>query len=97
VPLWAGGPTWQLALFYVLAVGGTMISSVASRRALGLRSWVAGFLVGHLHAVYTWLTWPVLLRAAVRQHKHNQDWSRTVREPVEVEPEVAARATAAAR
>jgi 1,2-diacylglycerol 3-beta-glucosyltransferase len=79
---WAGGPVWQLALFYVLAFGGTILGCVAGRRHRGVRGYVAGFLLGHVYAVYTWLIWPVLARSVTRQLRHDRRWSRTDRVPL---------------
>jgi cellulose synthase/poly-beta-1,6-N-acetylglucosamine synthase-like glycosyltransferase len=79
---WAGGPAWQLALFYVLAFGGTILGCVAGRRDRGVRGYVTGFLLGHVYALYTWLIWPVLARSVTRQLRHDRRWSRTDRVPL---------------
>jgi cellulose synthase/poly-beta-1,6-N-acetylglucosamine synthase-like glycosyltransferase len=85
-PFWADGPTWQLALFYVLAFGGTILGCVAARRGRGPLGYVVGFLVGHVYALYTWLIWPVLARSLTRQVTRNQHWTRTDRVPVSPSP-----------
>jgi cellulose synthase/poly-beta-1,6-N-acetylglucosamine synthase-like glycosyltransferase len=79
---WAGGPIWQLVVFYVLAFGGTILGCVAGRRGQGLRGYVTGFLVGHVYALYTWLIWPVLARSVTRQLRRDERWSRTDRVPL---------------
>ena len=54
LPFWAGGPTWALAVFYLLVVGGNILACIAARRVLGVRGWVSGFILGQLYAVYSW-------------------------------------------
>jgi 1,2-diacylglycerol 3-beta-glucosyltransferase len=80
--LWYGGPTSYLVFVYVLALGGTVLGCVASRRSGGIRGWVSGFLIGHVYALYSWLIWPVLARSIARQLTHRQNWSKTAREPL---------------
>ncbi len=84
-PFWNSGPSWQLLLFYVLAFGGTILGCIAGRRGDGPRGVIVGFLVGHVYMLYTWLLWPVLLRATGRQLRKRRDWSKTEREPLEEE------------
>ncbi len=81
-PFWAGGPTWMLAAFYLLAFGGTVLGAIASRTREGLRGWVIGFLIGHLYAIYTWMIWPVLMRSTLRQIISRDGWAKTEREPL---------------
>jgi 1,2-diacylglycerol 3-beta-glucosyltransferase len=81
--LWGGGPTWQLALVYVLTFGGTVLGCIASRTSAGAKGWVAGFLLGHLYALYTWLLWPVLVRSSARQLTERRDWAKTEREAID--------------
>lgn len=87
-PFWAGGPTWQLVVVYLLAFGGTMLGCVARGARLGER--VAGIALGHLYSIYTWLIWPALLRATARQIARRRGWAKTAREPVAAETEPAA-------
>ncbi len=94
-PFWSGGPSWQLLLFYALAFGGTVLGCVAGRRSEGLRGWLVGFLVGHVYMLYTWLLWPVLVRAAARQLGKRHEWSKTEREPIADEAGGGARPRAA--
>lgn len=79
---WHGGPTWLLIVFYVLAFGGTILGCIAGRASRGARGWIAGFLLGHVYALYTWILWPVLARSLGRQLISRQAWSKTQREPV---------------
>lgn len=82
-PFWHGGPTWQLALFYLLAFGGSILGCIASRAAAGPAGWASGFVIAHPYALYTWLLWPVLVRSAIRQLSDRREWSKTEREPLE--------------
>ncbi len=86
VPLWGDGPTWYLLVIYLLGFGGTVLGCVAAYRERGIAGRLLGFAVGHVYAFYTWLVWPVLARASVRQLRGRLDWSKTRREPL-AEPE----------
>jgi 1,2-diacylglycerol 3-beta-glucosyltransferase len=89
-PWWAEGPTWYLAVAYLLAFGGTVLGCVAARRGDGIRGRLVGFLTGHAYAFYSWLLWPVLLAATGRQLRRRREWSKTAREPLETRDEVLA-------
>jgi hypothetical protein len=39
-------------------------------------------VIAHVYALYTWILFPVLLRAFARQLAARRDWSRTDREPL---------------
>ncbi len=93
---WAGGPTWQLVFFYILAFGGTVLGALASRTREGLKGWLLGLAIGHLYAFYTWMIWPVLIRSTARQLSSRGDWAKTEREGLE-EPELPAAYPAGAR
>lgn len=82
-PFWNGAPAWQLALYYALAFGSTMLGCIAARRGTGPRGWLAGVLIAHLYILYTWLLWPALLRAALRQAMQRREWTKTARDPIE--------------
>lgn len=84
-PFWDGGPGWQLAVFYLLAFGGSILGCIAARRSDGPLGWVVGFLVGHVYALYTWFLWPVLVRSVARQVVRRREWAKTAREPLEAE------------
>jgi cellulose synthase/poly-beta-1,6-N-acetylglucosamine synthase-like glycosyltransferase len=79
---WDGGPWWQLVFFYVLGFGGVVLGCIARGAGHGLRGIVTGYLVAHVYAFYTWLLWPVLIRAAARQLTERRAWAKTEREPV---------------
>ena len=50
-----------------------------------MRGLLTGFLIGNVYALYTWLLWPVLVRSAFRQLTHRRTWSKTEREPIEID------------
>jgi hypothetical protein len=79
-PFWANGPWWQLVFFYLLGFGGTIMGCVARGAGRGLPGILRGVLVAQVYAFYSWLLWPVLLRAAVRQLARRRDWAKTQRE-----------------
>ncbi len=81
-PLWHGGPTWQLGLFYFLAYGGTILGCVAAFAGRGPLGWLWGLLVAQVYTPYTWFLWPVLLRSTARQLFDRGEWAKTEREPL---------------
>jgi cellulose synthase/poly-beta-1,6-N-acetylglucosamine synthase-like glycosyltransferase len=88
-PFWAGGPTWQLLVVYLLAFGGTVLGCVAARRT-SIRDRLIGIAIGHAYSFYTWLIWPVLVRSAARQLLRRATWAKTQREPLAPEQRAAA-------
>jgi 1,2-diacylglycerol 3-beta-glucosyltransferase len=83
VPIWDGGPWWQLVFFYLLAFGGTMLGCIARGRPDGTWGMFKGWLLAHLYAFYSWLLWPVLVRSALRQLTERRDWAKTEREAID--------------
>lgn len=81
-PFWGAGPTWQLAFFYLLAFGGTVLGCISARSEEGPLGWIRGFLIAQIYTPYTWFLWPVLLRSSARQLIDRGDWSKTEREPI---------------
>jgi cellulose synthase/poly-beta-1,6-N-acetylglucosamine synthase-like glycosyltransferase len=76
---------------YVLGFSNSVLGCLATRHAAG-RGRLRSILVAHLYAVYTWLLFPVLLRALLRQMGTRREWSRTDRvalEPVAVTDDAA--------
>lgn len=82
VPIWGGGPTWQLVVVYVLIFGSTVLGSLAAARHQWGYGHLASFAIGHAYAFYTWLLWPVLARSIARQLRKRADWAKTSREPI---------------
>lgn len=85
-PVWEDGSFWQLAFFYLLGFGGTMMGAIASRAHEGPVGWIKGILIGQVYAFYSWLIWPVLLRSSARQLTDRRGWVKTERVEVEDEP-----------
>lgn len=79
---WLAAPWWQVLFVYLLGFGGTMLGCVASRAGTGPRGVIVGLLIAQVYAFYSWLLWPVLFRAALRQMTHRHDWAKTQREPL---------------
>ncbi len=82
VPIWSGGPTWELGLFYLLAFGPTIMGCIAARASRGPFGWARGLIVAQIYTPYSWLLWPVLLRSTARQLTARGEWAKTEREPL---------------
>lgn len=79
---WLAAPWWQVLVIYVLGFGGSIAGCIASRAGTGVRGVVAGLLIAQVYAFYSWLLWPVLVRAALREMTGRGDWAKTHREPL---------------
>lgn len=79
-PFWGTGHWWQLAFFYVLGFGGTMLGCLAARSGSGARGALAGLMLAQVYAFYSWTLWPVLLRSTWRQLTDRRGWAKTERE-----------------
>jgi len=83
-PFWGEGPAWwRLALYGVLAFGGTFLGCLAGSVYGSSRGWLAGIASTPAYAFYTWFLWPVLFRSVTRQLFSRDDWTKTEREPVD--------------
>ena len=80
---WGNGGGWQLLFFFVLGYGGVTLGCIARGARNGLGGIAAGLLVVPVYAAYTWLIWPVLALAGVRQLMGRSDWAKTGREPID--------------
>lgn len=70
---------WYLLVAF-LAFGGTTIGCLSLSRG---RPWyyrLLGIAIAIPYAFYSWLLWPVLLRAVWRHLRRQKQWSKTVRE-----------------
>ncbi len=94
---WLGGPWLQLAFFYALGFGGVILGCMARGSRHGLRGMAAGFLIANVYAFYSWMLWPVLVRAAARQALHRRGWAKTEREAIGEVPAPPPDASSAAR
>lgn len=69
-------------VFFLLGFGGVVLG-VAARSGRGPKGWLLGILVGVAYSAYTWLLWPVLVRAMWRQLRAKRTWAKTEREAIE--------------
>jgi 1,2-diacylglycerol 3-beta-glucosyltransferase len=75
------GSPWLLVFFYLLGFGSTMMGCVAAQMGGDRRGGVLmGLGVAQVYAFYSWLLWPVLIRAAARQLTSRRGWAKTERE-----------------
>jgi 1,2-diacylglycerol 3-beta-glucosyltransferase len=81
-PFWGDLVWWQLLFFYLLGFGGVLMGCLARGAGQGLGGVVRGVLIAHVYAFYTWLLWPVLVRATARQLTDRRGWAKTEREKV---------------
>ena len=72
----------MLFLFF-LAFGGTAIGCLAAGRGNGFSGYVRGLLTAIPYAFYSWILWPVIVRATWRQFRGASGWDKTSREPLE--------------
>ena len=79
-PQWAW--LWLVFLFF-LAFGGTAIGCMASGRGHGFMGYVRGLVIAIPYAFYSWILWPVIVRATWRQFRGASGWDKTSREPLE--------------
>ena len=83
---WGGGGWWQLLFFFILGAGGVTLGCIARGARTGFSGILCSFLIVPIYAAYTWLIWPVLARAAVRQVFGRREWAKTAREPIRTPP-----------
>lgn len=76
------GTGWQIAFFYVLGFGGVIMGCLARGLGRGPKAILTAVLVAQVYALYTWMLWPLLLRATARQLTDRSDWAKTAREPL---------------
>ncbi len=79
---WGSGGWWQILFFFMLGYGGVVLGCIARGARSGLVGVMKGVLIAPVYAAYSWLLWPVLLRAAFRQAFGRRGWAKTAREPI---------------
>jgi len=82
-PFWGDQDWWVLVFFFVLGFGGMTIGCIARGAENGFWGIVRGVLLMPVAAAYSWLLWPVLVRATARQLLRRDSWAKTAREPIE--------------
>ncbi|MEO6866878.1 MAG: glycosyltransferase family 2 protein, partial [Gaiellales bacterium] len=72
-------------IFYILLSFSGVVVGCAMQgwRTGGVLGLVVGVLVTPVYALYSWLLWPVLIRAVLRQTFRRRGWVKTEREQVE--------------
>jgi cellulose synthase/poly-beta-1,6-N-acetylglucosamine synthase-like glycosyltransferase len=72
----------ELVPILVLGLGGLWLGCLARNRGRGLIGILLATATVPAYAVYSWMIWPVLLRAALRQFIGRGSWAKTAREPL---------------
>ncbi len=82
-PLFGDGDWhWQLLAILVLSLGGLWLGCIARNRGRGVTGVLRATATVPVYAVYSWMIWPVLVRAAARQLSGRGSWAKTAREPI---------------
>ena len=87
-PFFAPSDDWGwlwLVLLFFLAFGGTALGCLTLGRGRGIRGYLRGLVTAIPYAFYSWLLWPVIVRATWRQARGATSWAKTRREPLEPE------------
>lgn len=80
LPLW--GTSWQIAVFFLsLSFLSGAIGLLSTARGLGAKSLAVVLLVPYV--IYSWLIFPVVIRALLRVLMGRSSWAKTAREPLE--------------
>jgi cellulose synthase/poly-beta-1,6-N-acetylglucosamine synthase-like glycosyltransferase len=83
VPFWTSAmPWWLLIVTYSLGFTGAVLGTVARSARRTPWAWLVGLLIAQPYALYSWLLFPVLVRAALRLVVRRDSWAKTEREPV---------------
>ncbi|MFZ1362550.1 MAG: glycosyltransferase family 2 protein [Candidatus Nanopelagicales bacterium] len=72
-----------LAFLFFLGFGGTAIGCISIGRGHGPLGYLRGLLIAIPYAFYSWILWPVIVRAFWRQVRGATGWAKTAREPME--------------
>jgi 1,2-diacylglycerol 3-beta-glucosyltransferase len=76
---------WTLfivVLFYLFSAGPGIVGVLFSRRRTGIGPFVMNVLLAHLYLFYSWLIYPVVYRALLRQLMRRRSWAKTSREAI---------------
>ena len=75
-------PAWTLfvaVLFYAFSAGPGIVGVLFSRRRTGVGPFLVNVLLAHLYLFYSWLIYPVVYRALLRQLLRRKSWAKTRR------------------
>ncbi|WP_440313016.1 glycosyltransferase family 2 protein [Leucobacter chromiireducens] len=82
-------PHWSIfiiVLFYVFSAGPGIAGVFFTRRRPGLVPFLMNLLLAHLYLFYSWLIYPVVYRALLRQLIGRNSWAKTKREAIAPAP-----------
>lgn len=91
-------PQWSLlilVLFYLFSAGPGIAGVLFARPQRGFKNFVVSLLLAHLYLIYSWLIYPVVYRALLRQLLRRKSWAKTKREAIAKPAGGAGRADAA--
>ncbi|SJN08943.1 N-acetyl-glucosamine transferase [Leucobacter sp. 7(1)] len=78
-------PQWSIfiiVLFYLFSAGPGIAGVFFTRRRRGIVPFLMNLLLAHLYLVYSWLIYPVVYRALLRQVFGRKSWAKTKREAI---------------
>jgi cellulose synthase/poly-beta-1,6-N-acetylglucosamine synthase-like glycosyltransferase len=78
-------PEWSvliLVLFYLFSAGPGIAGVLFARPQRGLKNFVLNLLLAHLYLIYSWLIYPVVYRALLRQLLRRNSGAKTKREAI---------------
>jgi 1,2-diacylglycerol 3-beta-glucosyltransferase len=68
-------------VFAILGFGGLALG-VTARTGRGPRAWIVGTSHAIVYSTYTWLLWPIMMRATWRLVRAKSTWAKTEREAI---------------
>lgn len=71
-----------VVLLYVFSALPGVIGVLFARSTRGLWGFIVGVLLAHLYLIYSWLIYPVVYRALLRQLTGSKSWAKTTREAI---------------
>jgi len=78
-------PAWTIlviVLFYLFSAGPGIVGVLFARRRTGIGPFLTNVLLAHLYLFYSWLIYPVVYRALLRQLLRRRSWAKTGREAI---------------
>ncbi|KAB1663980.1 glycosyltransferase family 2 protein [Pseudoclavibacter sp. CFCC 13611] len=73
-------------MFYLMSFAPGVAAMLASLRGNGPWRVLLAIALAHCFVIYSWIIYPVVYQAALRQLLHRQSWSKTAREPIDDDP-----------
>jgi 1,2-diacylglycerol 3-beta-glucosyltransferase len=70
-------------LFYLFTAGPGIVSVLLAQGKRGIGQFIVDILLAHLYLIYSWLIYPVVYRALIRQMMGVNTWTKTQREAIE--------------